>query len=146
MTHAAERRRRNHALWIGPLITFLGGVSYFMVFARFPTLRDFPWVNLPLVLIGLGLSTIGLWRAYARKAPYRGKILGPVSFALSALICAGLVFYVFGMSYWLPATTRLTQGLDNAPKFSLVDHAGTMVSLDDYRGRKVVLTFYRGFW
>ena len=30
-----------------------------------------------------------------------------------------------------------------APDFSLPDHTGTMHSLSDYRGRKVILYFFR---
>ena len=136
---------KNHALWIGPLITLVGGLSYFLFFYRFPTLRDFPWVNLPLVLIGLGLSTLGLLRAYSRT-PHRGKVTGPLSFVISALLAGALVFYVFVISYWLPTPTPVTLGLDLAPEFTLVDHSGRTVRLHDYRGKKIVLTFYRGHW
>ena len=49
---SGDRPPRNHALWLGPLISVAGTVSYFQFFARFPALRDFPWINLPLVVIG----------------------------------------------------------------------------------------------
>jgi hypothetical protein len=139
-------RRRNHALWIGPLVALAGGISYFLVFVRYPALRDFPWVNLPWVLIGLAVSVIGVWRAYARETPYRGKLVGPISFGVSALVSVAFIFYVFGFSYWLPGPTATTLRLTDAPEFTLVDHAQRPVRLADYRGRKVVLTFYRGFW
>jgi len=141
-----SRRSRNHALWIGPLVAFAGGVSYFLVFARYPVLRDFPWVNLPLVLIGLAISALGMWRAYSPATAYRGRILGPISLAASAFLCLSFVFYIFAMSYWLPEPSQVTRDLTTAPDFTLVDHEGRDVQLADYRGRKVVLTFYRGFW
>lgn len=68
--------KSNHALWIGPLITLAGAVSYFTVFSRFAPLRDFPWLNLPVVLAGLALSALAFWRAIARRSVYRGTILG----------------------------------------------------------------------
>ena len=34
MTEAVETRRRNHAVWIGPVVVFAGAVSYFTVFAH----------------------------------------------------------------------------------------------------------------
>jgi hypothetical protein len=137
---------KNHALWIGPLVTFAGAVSYFAFFARFPALRDFPWVNLPVVLLGLGLSALGLTRAYKRTSSYRGKTLGPIGLVVSGLLSSAFVFYIFGLSFWLPEPTRVARGLRVAPAFSLVDHEGRSVRLEDYRGTKIVLTFYRGFW
>ena len=59
-TIRAMSGRRNHAAWIGPLVVFTGAVSYFLVFVRFPTVRDVPWVNLPWVAIGLVISFVGL--------------------------------------------------------------------------------------
>ena len=101
---------KNHALWIGPLVTLAGAVSYFAFFARFPALRDFPWVNLPVVLLGLGLSALGLTRAYKRTSSYRGKILGPIGLVVSGLLSSAFVFYIFGLSFWLPEPTRVARG------------------------------------
>ena len=56
----ADRRPRNLYAWIGPLVVLAGTVSYFVYFFRFPVLRDFPWVNLPLVALGLLISARGL--------------------------------------------------------------------------------------
>lgn len=33
-----------------------------------------------------------------------------------------------------------------APDFRLPDHKGQTHTLSDYRGQKVVLVFYRGYW
>jgi hypothetical protein len=142
----AERPPRNHALWLGPLIAFVGMVSYFQFFARFPALRDFPWVNLPLVLIGIALSLGGFWGAYVRGSRWPVKLAGSFGLAL-ALLCGGfLIVYVFGISNSLPATTSTTRALELAPDFELEDSSGRMHRLSDYRGSKVVLVFYRGHW
>jgi len=142
----AARRTRNHALWIGPLLAGAGAVSYFTYFARFPALRDFPWVNLPLVGAGLAVSAAGAWRAYARPQRFRGRILGPAGLAVSGLLAGLFGFYVFGLSYRLPAPTDTTLVLERAPDLTLSDSAGRPVRLAALRGRKVVLTFYRGYW
>jgi hypothetical protein len=139
-------RSRNHATWLGPLVTVAGALSYFMVFARFPALRDFPWVNLPLVLAGLGLSAVGMWRAVRRPTRWRARILGGVGLAVSAGIAALFHLYVFAFSYALPEPTAVTRALDRAPRFSLTDQDGRPVALEDYRGRKLIVVFYRGFW
>jgi len=136
----------NRAAWLGPLVTFAGAVSYFMFFVRFPALRDFPWVNLPLVLIGLGLSVLGARRAFARGTRRRARVGAAAGLALSALLAAFLVAYVFALSYALPAPAAATLALDRAPDFELRDQHRTPVRLSSFAGRKVVLVFYRGFW
>ncbi len=143
---AALRRHRNHALWAGPLLTFGGMTTYFMFFVRFPALRDVPWLNLPIVWLGLYLSGLGVWRAFGRPASYRGKILGPLGLLFS--LAVGLLFnlYIFSLSYKLPEPSAATLALDAAPGFSLPDEQGRLVDLEDLRGRKVVLVFYRGHW
>jgi hypothetical protein len=140
------RPPRNHALWLGPLITFVGMVSYFEFFARFPVLRDFPWVNLPLVLIGIALSVGGFWGAYVRGSRWPVKAAASMGLAFS-LLCGGFfIFYVFSISNSLPAPTSTTRALEQAPDFALEDSAGRIHRLSDYRGTKVVLVFYRGHW
>lgn len=141
----SANRPRNHMIWIGPLLGFASIVSYFMVFARFAALRDFPWVNLPLVFLGAFLAGLGVWRAYARPEVFRGKVLAPLSLALSLFFAGLFTFYIFSMSYALPASDA-AQSLSRAPDFTLQSKDGQTVRLSDYRGRKVALVFYRGFW
>jgi len=140
-----QKSKRNHFIWLGPVLTFVGGLSYFMFFARFPTLRDFPWINLPLVLAGLALSAFGVWRAFARPG-ILGKLLGSVGLLISLGLATLFGWYVFGLSYGLPQPTQASLTLQQAPAFTLTDHDGSPVRLEDLRGRKVVLTFYRGHW
>ena len=143
---AITETRRNHLIWIGLAVTVAGVLSYFMVFARYPVLRDFPWVNLPLVALGFGLSAAGARRAFGRSEVFRGKVLAPLGALLSLFLGSLFVYYIFGLSYVLPPPTEATLSLVRAPGFALASAAGEMVRLDDYRGRKVVLVFYRGFW
>jgi len=141
-----DRPPRNHALWLGPVIAFAGMVSYFQFFARFPTLRDFPWVNLPLVLVGIALSLGGFWGAYVRGARWPVKVAASLGLASSLLFGGFLIAYVFGISNALPATTSTTRAIEQAPDFELEDAEGRVHRLSDYRGKKVVLVFYRGHW
>lgn len=138
--------KRNHLIWLGLLLTFIGAVSYFTVFAQFPALRDFPWVNLPMVLVGLVFSAIAVYRAFGRSSEYRGKIFSPVAFLLSLAIASLFNFYVFSLSYRLPEASKAPQTMTMAADFSLPDQSGRMIQLSDYRGNKVVLVFYRGYW
>ena len=139
-------RRRNHALWLGPLIAFAGTVSYFSFFARWPALRDVPWLNLPVVLGGVALSLAGARRAFRGSATYRGKMFGAFSVLFAGGFAALFVFYVFVLSYMLPAPSASPLALVEAPDFALQDQRGQTVRLAELRGRKVVVTFYRGHW
>jgi len=140
------RRHRNHALWIGPLVTMAGMISYFLVFARWAVLRDFPWVNLPVVLAGAAVSVVGFWRAFFRASLWRGKVLGTLGLVFSLLVAGLFNVYVFVFSSMLPEPTALTLELAEAPEIALPDQQGRLVSLTDLRGRKVIVTFFRGFW
>ena len=142
----AAKRVRNHLIWLGPLVTVAGVLSYFMFFAYFPSLRDFPWVNLPLTLVGIGMSLVAVGRAFLRSAIYRGKILGSVGAVFSLLFGGLLFFYVFSLSYQLPGTAAVVAEGKLVPNFTLQDHKGNPFDLASLDGKRVVLVFYRGYW
>jgi hypothetical protein len=131
-------RGRNHAVWIGLLTSIVGLLSYFIIFARFAPVRDFPWINLPLVSIGVGLS---IWAI--RRRPSFWSVSGAV---VSVLAAGLLVFYVFVLSYQLPGDATVVRVGDKAPGFALADHTGNTVRLADFDGTPLVMVFYRGFW
>lgn len=141
-------RLLRHSTWLAPLIVFVGAVSYFLVFVRYPALRDFPWVNLPLVVLGAGWAILGLARGW-KDARWRWRIFS-LGGALFSVFVAGLfAFYVFVLSGQMPAAATVAEKLvagTVAPDFSLPDANGNPVSLGDQRGQRVVLVFYRGFW
>lgn len=137
----------NYFAWLGPIVTFVGAVSYFVYFVHFPDLRDFPWVNLPLVGIGAILSIVGLNRAfrvpgYGLKSKIFASIAGLAAVGLAALFC----FYIFRLSYQIPATDGVVEVSQAAPEFSLQDQNKQVVKLADYRGKKLIIAFYRGHW
>ena len=143
MSKDNEKRRRNHLAWIGPLITFLGMVSYFLVFVRWPVLRDFPWVNLPLVLAGF-VASVAAFRRRRREALV--SLLSAWSgLGFSTLVAGLFCFYVFSYSSTLPAAGSTLQ-IDRAPDIALANQHGDVVSLADMRGKNVILVFFRGFW
>jgi uncharacterized membrane protein len=132
------RKSKNHLIWIGVLVSLVGLISYFTVFARFPATRDIPWVNLPLVFVGLVLSLLAVRR--------RASIFSVTGLLLSAACAVLLSGYVFILSEQLPEVERVVALGAEAPAFTLIDDTGSAVSLADFRGAPVVLVFYRGFW
>lgn len=130
----------------GLVLTLFGALSYFLYFYRFPVLRDFPWVNLPLVIAGAYVSVLG-WKKVLRAGTGRlGKGLATLgmgaSLGLALLFCA----YIFLLSNALPVAEGAPDAGTLAADFKLRDHNGQDVQLVDYRGSKVLLVFYRGDW
>lgn len=153
------KRRLNLFVWAGFLIAVLASLSYFVLFARFPITRDFPWVNLPLFVVAGVLLVMGLRRAFSQPEAYRGKISGPILATLSMLILGLFLFYVFRLSKRLPSSRGAPQVGQKAPDFTLPDKDGHPVTLSQLlsstinggenaaeKAKGVVLIFYRGYW
>ena len=145
-TTEPQRRWFRHGLWAGPLLVFGGAVSYFLVFVNVPALRDVPWVNVPLVGVGLAWALAAAW-PWMRCGPGVVRRLAGCGAMFFSLMVAGMFcWYVFLFSYTVPAATQKALTMESAPEFSLPDTEGRHVRLSDFRGRKVVLCFYRGHW
>jgi hypothetical protein len=161
----AMKRSWNWAVWTGALLVLLGVVSYPLFFVRFPTLRDFPWANLPMIALGLVLLTLGLTRAFQHPDLFRGKIFGSV-LAVLALTFSGFFLYgiFIGARHVLPASHGAPQVGQTAPDFALPDSQNHQVTLtgalnspftpesttgaekNAVQAAGVVLIFYRGYW
>ena len=72
--------------------------------------------------------------------------MGSLSMLFSGLLTALFVGYIGYLSYQLPEPTKITQGLSVSPEFVLNDQNGEEVSLSDFQGKKLIVTFYRGHW
>ena len=134
----ASPRKRNHAAWIGPLVALTGLVTYFTVAVRFPDLRDSAIVNLVLVIGGVAIAAWGL----LRRRNWKSWIgFGAAAF-FASLFCA----YIFVLSNQLPPPDNAVAVGTTAPPLELPDQTGRVVSLEDFRGERVLVVFYRGFW
>lgn len=137
----------NVPAWTGPIVTFVGAVSYFLFFVQFAELRDFPWVNLPLVALGVLISFFGLRRVFSiTEYKTASKVFATLGFLFSLGIGSLFCFYIFDLSYRMPGVEGISQVADVAPDFSLPDQNNTTVQLADFQGKKLVITFYRGHW
>jgi hypothetical protein len=159
------KRSWNWALWTGAVLVIAGILSYPLYFVRFPPLRDFPWVNLPLIIFGLALLAVGLARAFRQPELHRGKIFGSVLAVLSLALSGVFLYGMFiGARHVLPASHGAPQVGQVAPNFTLPDSRNNSVNLRDLlnsafaptgatgsgaaaeRTAGVVLIFYRGYW
>ena len=133
-----SRKTRNHAVWIGPLVALIGLVTYFTVAVRFPDLRDSAMVNLVLVVGGVVIAAWGL----LRRRNWKSWIgVG------TAVFFASLLFgYVFVLSNQLPSADNAVAIGSAAPPLELPDQTGRVVSLDAFKGERVLVVFYRGYW
>ena len=149
-------RQLNWPLWLGVLLTLIGGFSYIAVFVWFPITRDFPWVNLLLFLVAAVFLWKGLRRGFERDRarPTLSKIIASVLTTLSVLMITLFLFSYFVFARWLPPSTGAPQVGQKVPEFTLSDSTGRQVSLnellttpiDGKPPKGVLLIFYRGYW
>lgn len=141
------KRRWNLAIEAGLIVSAGAFLSYFLYFVRFPNLRDFPWVNLPLFVPAMILTGLGVWRAYRQPERYHGKVRAPLLGFFSVAICAFFLFDVFYMAKQLPPAAHAPAVGQAAPDFTLLDATGKPVSLAQlHKDQRVLLVFYRGYW
>jgi hypothetical protein len=121
-----------------------------------PGLQFLPWVSVALPGIALVCFVVGLRRAFAQPAVYRGKIWGSIVGVLSVLLFAGSVWGYYHAKD-LPASNGAPRIGQKAPDFTLTDTSGNPVTLSallttpiDAASAKtpkgVLLVFYRGYW
>jgi len=145
-TENGPKRWPKHAVWLGLVITVFGVLSYFLYFFQFPNLRDFPVLNLPIVLLGTVIAGAGCWQVFRQGRGMLGKGMAGFGFLLTLGFAGLFNAYIFSMSYQLPESLEAPAAGALAPGFTLLDHNGQSVTLSDYRNEKVVLVFFRGFW
>ena len=149
-------RRFNWPLWVGFVLTFLGGLTFYFIFVWIPSTRDFPWANLLIFLIAAVLLVMGVRRGFASDHPHptRSKVITSIVTTLGVAIIGLFLFGFFVMARWLPASKGAPQVGQRAPDFTLSDSAGKQVSLAELRTspiegnapKGVLLIFYRGYW
>ena len=145
MTATLERKARFGWGRLGLPIVVVGFLSYFMVFAKYPATRDVPWVNLPIMLVGIWIAWRYRWQN--RKAPaFWTRAFSSLLLTGAVLITCLFCFYVFVYSYQLPKSSNALAVSQIPTNFTLKDHQGNDVSLTDFRGKHLIITFYRGYW
>ena len=148
------KRRFNWPLWTGFVLSIFAFLGYYLIFVWFPPTRDFPSINLLLILGALILLFMGLRRAFAVGRSRFSKILATIAATLGLLICAMFVFVFFVAAKWIPQSTGAPHVGQKAPEFRLADINNKQVTLSDLlstplegkQPKGVLLVFYRGYW
>src|SRR5689334_18324344 len=98
-------QKLNWPIWTGFLLSLIAGLSYPLVFVRWPITREVPWVNLILFAIALVLLFFGLRRAFKPDKRIISRIFSSLAAVFGVALLAGLLFVVYVMSSWLPASS-----------------------------------------
>jgi hypothetical protein len=124
-------------------VAVAGVLSYFLLFYRWPVLRDTPWLNYALLALALALSASGMRAAWSR-GPSR-RVLAGTGLVLSVAFSALFVWYVVALSADLPDPARGLPLGTPLPELALLDQGGERVELSRLE-QPLVVVFYRGFW
>ena len=147
-------KRINWQIWAGFILSLVAGFSYPFVFVQWPITREFPWANLLLFAIALVLLFLGLRRAFKPDKRVVSRIFSSLAVAFGVLMLAALLFLIFVMGSWLPASAAAPQVGQKAPDFTLTDASDKPVALaqllteplNNKPPKAVLLIFYRGYW
>jgi hypothetical protein len=146
--------RINWQIWTGFLLSLVAAFSYPFLFVRWSITREFPWANLVLFAIAFVLLFVGLRRAFKPDKRIVSKIFSSLAAAVGVLLLAGLLFLIYVMGSWLPASAGAPQVGQQAPDFTLTDTNDKPVTLaqlltepiNNRPPKAVLLIFYRGYW
>jgi hypothetical protein len=144
----------NWRLWAGFVLTIFSFLSYPFLFIDYPILRDFPWLNLILFALALGLIIVGVRRAFRPGRKSISKVSAVIVATLGVLIMAFFIFIAFIEARRLPASAGAPQVGQRAPDFALTDINHKPVELaellrqpvNNKPPKGVLLIFYRGYW
>jgi len=147
-------QKLNWPIWTGVLLSLVAGLSYPLVFVRWPITREVPWVNLILFAIALVLLFFGLRRAFKPDKRIISRIFSSLAAVFGVALLAGLLFVVYVMGSWLPASSAAPRVGQKAPDFTLNDLNDKPVTLsqlltepfNNQPPKGVLLIFYRGYW
>ena len=138
-----QRRRAITLAALGLALGLAGVVGYFVVVFRLgawlPRVRNDAVPNWIVVVLGLVLSGLAMARATRGRRLVPGILLG-----LNVVVAAGFARLLYVVPL-VPAAHGPSVGAA-APDFALPDQTGKIVRLADFRGKPLLLVFYRGHW
>ena len=132
--------------WVAAIFGLASLASYFLVFARYPTFRDNPALNIALLVLAITVCGWNFASIYTAGSGYKYLTLSLLPLLLAASSLGLLIWYCYFYSATMPLADRTAKVGEKAPSFELADQFNESRSLQDFRGSKVLLVFYRGHW
>ena len=120
------------------LLAVAAPVAYILLI-RVPTVRNHPGAYVAAFTVALALAVLALVRGCGRRWP------AWIALGVSALLLAGGTWFDLVVAR-VPMTPTVLRVGERPPDFTLPDAEGRPVSLAQFRGKPVVLVFYRGYW
>lgn len=147
-------KRINWQIWAGFVLSLVAGLSYGFLFVRWAITREFPWANLLLFAFAFVLLFLGLRRALKPDKKIFSKIFSFLAAGFGVFLLAALLFMIYVMGSWLPASAGAPQVGQKAPDFILTDTNDKPITLaqlltepiNNKPPKGVLLIFYRGYW
>ena len=122
----------------------LYGLAIYGLGAYIPSVRNDALPNWLLLAVGIGLSALGIRRATGHRPVYAGRGIARLALGFNLVFAAALAWVLYSVTA-LPASQGPGIGTP-APAFALQDQRDQTVRLRDFRGRPLLLVFYRGHW
>ncbi len=146
-------RPSNSALWWGFALALSAILCNMAFFVQPPAQRFIPWLSLLLALGAVILAEKVVWRIFAERRVYRGRIFSSI-LCLFSILLAGVSIFAFFQARTLPHSRGAPHVGQKAPDFTLPDTTRQPVSLDQLFApaadgtspKAVLLIFYRGYW
>ena len=128
----------------GAAISWAAMLTYFLVVPfHWPDLRDAGHPNVVLAAAGVSLCVLALVRATAGR---RRRVAAWILLVLGFLPAALLAGYIYYFSWRLPGEEGVVRVGEAAPAFRLKDQEGKERTLEEFRGKPLLLVFFRGHW
>src|SRR5687768_113028 len=93
----------NWQIWLGFIVSIFAFLSYPFIFVEWPLTRDFPWVNILLLIVAAALVFIGVRRAFGPERGLLAKIGASILAGLSVLVVAAFIMMAFVGPRWMPS-------------------------------------------
>jgi hypothetical protein len=143
MLRPDDPRGRNWPAILGPALSLVGVLTYFVVVFRLGALLPgvVRWAipNWIMVVAGIMIAALGVRRAGAGR-----RVRAWASAVTSVVIAGSFAWILYGIPA-LPPGNGPALGLP-APDFALTASDGRTLRLADFRGAPLLLVFYRGHW
>jgi len=142
-TDALVRSRALGLAALGLALGIAGFVGYFVLVLRFgawfPGARNNALPSWLLIAAGLALSSVAIARASRGR-----RLVASLALVLNVAVAGAFASFIY-VALAVPEAHGPAVGAPSAD-FALADQTGKIVQLADFKGKPLLLVFYRGHW